>query len=744
MLEPGTRLGGYEIGTSIGAGGMGEVYKARDTKLGRDVAIKVLPESLATPELLERFEREARAVAALSHPNIVAIHDFAKDGTLAYIVTELLEGETLRERLEKGSLPVSKAVDFTIQICRGLGAAHGKGIVHRDLKPDNLFLTEDGMIKILDFGLAKVERPVSEDGDSAPTQARGTSTGVILGTIGYMSPEQVRGHESDHRSDIFSLGGILYEMLAGERAFRGSSSADTMSAILKEDPPEHAGIPPAPKRIILRCLEKDPEERFQSARELRFALETLSDVSRVADETKDEAPPRSIAVLPFKDMSPQKDQDYFCEGMAEEITNALTQVPGLRVASASQFGGKAHDVRQVGEALSVSHLLEGSVRTAGKKLRITAQLVNVADGYHLWSERFDREMEDVFAIQDEIASNIVGALRLQFGVSQAPPAKRHSDNLEAYHLYLKGRHAFERRYRGGPHNAVAFYEEAVALDPSYALAHAGRGDCYTLLGAYGFIPPDEAYEKVQSAVRQALDVDEDIAEAHTTLARFLYMYDGSLEEAEREFLRALELNPSEVQALCWYSLYLATAGRWEEAKAKIMNAIEVDPLSAYTNAVEGVMYTFYGGSSPKAIEALKRALEIDPDHSVALYIIGMAFGRAGEHERAIAALTRVSEISGRATYYLGLLAWAYGDAGREDEARSLLEELHERAKSEYVGPMIFAGIHGGLREKDQTMEWLARAVEDRSPIRVWLEFPLFDDLRDDPRFLKLQHRLGLR
>ena len=522
-----------------------------------------------------------------------------------------------------------------------------------------------------------------------------------------------------------------------------------MSAILKEDPPEHADIPPAPKRIIHRCLEKDPEERFQSARDLRFALETISDVSSiaVADTAKDEAPTRSIAVLPFKDMSPQKDQDYFCDGMAEEISNALTQVPGLRVAaasSASQFGGKAHDVRQVGEALGVNHLLEGSVRTAGKKLRVTAQLVNVADGYHVWSERFDREMEDVFAIQDEIASNIVGALRLQFGVSPPEPAKRHSDNLEAYHLYLKGRHAFERRYRGGPHNAVAFYEQAVALDPSYALAHAGRGDCYTILGLYGFIPPNEAYEKVQSAVRKALDVDENIAEAHTTLARFLWMYDGSLEEAEREFLRALELNPSEVQALCWYAMFLAPAGRWEEAIAKSMKAIEVDPLSAYTNAVEGVVYTFYGGSSPKAIEALKRALEIDPDHSVALYVSGMAYGRAGEHDRAIEALTRVSEISGRATCYLGLLGWAFGNAGREDEARSLLEELHERSKSEYVGPMLFAFIHSGLRENDQAMEWLSRAIEERSPVRIWLHFPLFDNLRDDPRFPELLHRLGLR
>ena len=579
---------------------MGEVYKARDTKLGRDVAIKVLPEAMATAELLERFEREARAVAALSHPNILAIHDFEKDDALAYIVTELLEGETLRDRLDKGPLPPSKAVDFTIQICRGLGAAHGKGIVHRDLKPDNLFLTEDGLIKVLDFGLAKVERPISEVDDSAPTHAR-TSAGVVLGTIGYMSPEQVRGNESDHRSDIFSLGAILYEMLTGERAFRGSSSADTMSAILKEDPPEHADIPQALKRIIYRCLEKDPEERFQSARDLRFALETLSDGSR-ADATSDAPPSLSIAVLPFKDLSPEKDLDYFCDGMAEEISNALSQVSSLRVAagsSASRFGGRAHDVRQVGEALGVSHLLEGSVRTAGERLRVTAQLVNVADGYHVWSERFDREMEDVFTVQDEIASNIVGSLRLKFGVSDVETTKRHSENLEAYHLYLKGRHAFDRRRKGGVHKAVDFYEQAVTIEPSYALAHAGRGDCYTMLAIYGAIPPREAHEKIDSAVEKALDVDRNLAEAHTTRARFLWMFDGSLEESERNFLRALELSPSDVQAWCWYAWFLAAFGRWDEAMAKAKMAIEVDPLSPYTHAQVGIA-TFFTWASAEA------------------------------------------------------------------------------------------------------------------------------------------------
>lgn len=734
---------------------MGEVYKAHDPKLARDVAIKVLPRSLATPELLERFEREARAVAALSHPNILAIHDFAKNGPLAYTVTELLEGETLRRRLEMTSLPPRKAVDVTMQICRGLGAAHGRGIIHRDLKPENVFLTREGLVKILDFGLAKVQSPLpaelNEDEDDAPTKGRGTASGVILGTVGYMSPEQVRGQQADARSDIFSLGTILYEMLTGERAFSGESSADTLSAILKEDPPPPVAVPPPLERIVFRCLDKDPEERFQSARDLRFALEALSDVSD-ADPSRPRAPAtNSIAVLPFRDLSPEKDQDYFCEGMAEEISNALAPVPGLRVAagsSASPGGGDAHDVRTLGKALGVSHLLEGSVRSAGKRLRVTTRLVSVRDGYQVWSERFDREMEDVLTVQDEIASSIVGALRLELAVSEGESTKRHSTDLEAYRLYLKGRQSFERRLRGGPHKAVEYYEQAVAIDPSYALAHAGRGDCYTLLSVYGAIPPRDAHHAIETAVATALSVDPDLAEAHTTRARFLWVFDGSLEEAEREFLRALELNPSEVQAWEWYAHLLATTGRLDEAVAKARMAAEIDPLSPYAHAQEGIAKLFYdgfyGGQTSDAVEVLERAAAMDPDNTVARYTLGLAYGRTHQHDRAIEALSRVVELTGRATYYLAVLAWAYGNGGLADEARTLLEEIQQRAGKEYVGPMIFAFIHAGLREVDAAMEWLSHAERERSPIRVWLGLPLYDNLRADLRFEALVDRLWRR
>ncbi|HZI66783.1 MAG TPA: serine/threonine-protein kinase, partial [Thermoanaerobaculia bacterium] len=419
-LSSGFRLGPYEVGEPLGAGGMGEVYRARDTRLGREVAVKVLPESLLSDaEALGRFEREAKLVAALSHPNILAIHDVGREGNVSYAVTELLSGETLRERMGTGAVSLRKAVDYGRQIARGLAAAHARGIVHRDLKPENVFVTHDGHVKILDFGLARREAPAPVPGASAAATMARTRPGSILGTVGYMSPEQVRGETADYRTDLFSFGCVLYELLFGESPFRAETDVETMTAILREDPPalqRKGAVPAELVSVVARCLEKKPEERFQSASDLAFVLgliglEPGSEASGVssaasrprasgASRTLSDSSRASIAVLPFRNLSPDPENEYFSDGITEEIINALTKIEALRVASrtsAFAFKSKNQDVRQIGEQLGVRTVLEGSVRRSGSRLRVSAELVNVADGYQLWSERYDREMEDVFA-----------------------------------------------------------------------------------------------------------------------------------------------------------------------------------------------------------------------------------------------------------------------------------------------------------------------------------------------------------
>jgi serine/threonine protein kinase len=462
-LVLGTRLGPYEILSPLGAGGMGEVYRARDTRLGRDVAVKVLPERFASDrERLKRFDQEARAAAALSHPNILAVYDVGAIGTVSYVVTELLEGDTLRAHLRHGRLTQDRSVRIAIEVASGLSAAHGRGIFHRDLKPDNVFLTRDGQTKILDFGLAKIAGGESLDSDAL---TRGTDPGVILGTVGYMSPEQVRGAATDARADIFSVGAILYECLTGRRAFKGDSDADTLAAILDKDPPSlsSCGVdaPPSLNRIVSRSLHKDPVARFQTASDFRFALESLGETGYAPTLR---APGKSVAVLPFVNMSSTSDQEYFSDGLAEEVINALAQLPELRVASRSsafRFRGDSQDVREVGRQLGVDTVLEGSVRRAGNRLRVTVQLINVADGYHLWSERYDRELADVFAIQDEITQSIVKTLEPTLLGRGQPVRRRHSDNLEAFELCLKGRHFWYQRSESSMRAGINCFTKAV-------------------------------------------------------------------------------------------------------------------------------------------------------------------------------------------------------------------------------------------------------------------------------------------
>ena len=491
-----------------------------------------------------RFEREAKAVAALSHPNILSIFDFGKHDGVLFAVTELLEGETLRERLSSGPLPARKAIGYASQMAGGLAAAHDKGIVHRDLKPENLFVTDDGRVKILDFGLAwRAEEATLDAGEETPTEARPTTPGAVMGTVGYMSPEQVRGQSADHRSDIFSLGAILHETLSGVRTFRRDTAVETMNAILKEEAPALSAedLPPALGRIVGRCLEKKPGERFQSARDLGFALEALSDETipaRQAEQrgkkwpgkkwlapallavvalvatglwlVRSDAPPPatvsdavepSIAVLPFIDLSPDGENEYFGDGMAEELISTLSRIDGLKVAartSSFMFKGRSEDIRTIGEALNVETVLAGSVRRSGDRVRISAELNNVSDGFNLWSEQYDRELDDIFAVQEEIAISIADRLKVTL-IGLEPP----TENVEAYDLYLRGRFFWARR-GDGLDRARDFFEQACAIDPDFALAHAGLADVYSLLGFYGPLRPEESMPQAKAAAERVL------------------------------------------------------------------------------------------------------------------------------------------------------------------------------------------------------------------------------------------------
>jgi eukaryotic-like serine/threonine-protein kinase len=761
-LSAGTRLGPYEILSPLGAGGMGEVYRARDSRLERDVAVKVLPQELvADAEALSRFEREAKAVAALSHPNILAIHDFGREGDIAYAVMELLEGATLRERMDPGPIPHRKAIDYALQIAQGLAAAHEKGIVHRDLKPQNVFVTQDGLVKIFDFGLVKRAGAAgSAETSNAPTTP-GTRTGVILGTVGYMSPEQVRGLPADSRSDIFSLGVVLFEMLTGERAFRRDSDVESMMAILREDPLEGSpgrALPPELEEIVAHCLEKMPEERFQSARDLAFALKVAEREGRAPAAGRPDSGARpgsgaaphlaqtsgtSIAVLPFRNLSAEKENEYFSDGVTEEIISALTKIEALRVASrtsAFAFKGKDEDVRRIGTALGVTSVLEGSVRQAGKRIRISAQLINVADGYHLWSERYDREMLDVFEVQDEIARSIAEALKVRLlPAEEAGLVSRGTSNVEAYNDYLKGRYYFNRREAL---EAIAEFERALGRDPGYTEAYTGLADSYCIYGFYGGIPTREASTKARDAAQKALELSPESAEVHVSLALVEHYFGWDFEKEEAELRQAIRLAPKSAVPYSWLGLMLAFIGRNAEALELSTKATELEPFSA--NAQTNVGWVHHAGRRfDEAIAELRRALHIDPNAPYPLWTIGMTYMLAGRHAEAIASLEKAVEVtSRRQSHYIGLLGGAYAAAGRKREALDLLEELTRRSSSEYIAPFHLAFLHIPLGNTDEAISALERACEERNGLAWWPRIsPFYDPLRSHPRFPALLARI---
>lgn len=760
-LSPGARLGPYEIVSLLGAGGMGEVYRARDSRLGREVAIKVLPEHLAgNPTALARFEREARAVAALSHPNILAIHDFGAQEGAVYAVTELLEGETLRARLERSPLGWRKAVDIGVALADGLAAAHAKDITHRDLKPENIFLTSDGRVKILDFGLARAG-PATADDQTEP--------GTVLGTVGYMSPEQVRGEPADARSDIFAFGCVLYEMVAGQRAFRRPTAPETMTAILNDDPaPAGREAPAELEREIAHCLEKSPPQRFQSAHDVAFALRAigpgqaggLSHTVWIAAALavllaaaffywlyRPAGAIDSLAVLPFANVGGDPNKEYLSDGITENLINSLSQLPKLRVTArtlAFRYKGPQVDLQKAGRDLNVRAVLTGRVVERDGALNIQADLVKVDDGSQLWGRQYGRKFSDILTLQEEIAREVSEKLHLKPAAEQQKRlAKRSTENTEAYQAYLKGRYYWNRRTTQTLKRAVEYFQQAIDKDPGYALAYAGLADCYAVYAGYQVEPPRASGPKAMAAATKALEIDDTLAEAHASLAYTKTHYERDWAGAEREFRRSIELDPNYPTAHHWYGIYLGATGQTEQAIASLKRAQQRDPLSPIIGATLGWELN-NARHYDEAIEEIRKTLDMEPSFATGRWWLGLLYEQKAMYREAIAEFQRAYELSEGNPYARGALGHAYALSGNPEKALQVLADLRELAKSRYVAPFETALIYTGLGEKERAFEWLEKAFEDRSWGMVLLKVdPRFDRLRADPRFAGLLRRMGL-
>jgi TolB-like protein/Tfp pilus assembly protein PilF len=695
-LSTGTRLGPYEIVAALGAGGMGEVYRARDSRLGRDVAIKVLPAQVAQePDRLRRFEEEARTIANLSHPHICQIYDVGP----GYLVLEYIEGEPLR-----GPLPINEALRLAIEIASALEAAHQRGIIHRDLKPANVLVTRSGgsinsatasaTAKLLDFGLAKLL--------TADVDVTRTREGVVLGTAAYMSPEQAEGKALDLRSDIFSFGAVLYEMLSGTRAFGGDTAALALSAILRDEPAP-LNVPSPLERIVLRCLRKAPSERFATMTELKAALE------RVFTQPSDQP---SIAVLPFANLSADKENEYFSDGLAEEIINALTHIPGLKVTartSAFAFRGKEQDIRKIADILRVRTVLEGSVRRAGNRIRVTAQLINAEDGYHLWSERYDREMADVFAVQDEIAQAIAGALQVKLS-SRPDAAGRAAPKLPAYEALLKARHYHRTMTPQGLARSRECFEEAIAIDPEFAQAHSELGLSLLIHATENLMSAREAASLMNVAARRALAIDPSLADAHAALA-LAAVLDYDWTGAQMEFELALACTPISPQVRYYYAtFFLLSLGRLSEAETEFVRAAQDDPLNIFVRGALGWIKVAAGrnhaGEAP-----LRQAYELEERFWIAcLWLIAIHLQRENLPE-AQAFAEKMYTLVPAHPFAIGLLAGILSRVGDTSRAQQLLAKLGDG--SAYGTPSGHVCYHMVRSEIDLAADWFKQAIAQR-------------------------------
>ncbi len=749
-LRPGTHLGSYEILSLIGAGGMGEVYRARDARLARDVAIKTISPRLDVgQQAFARFEREGRAIAALSHPNILTIHDVGREGETAYIVTELLEGKTLRQRLARPDLSWREAADIAAAVAAGLGAAHARGIIHRDLKPENVFLTDDGRVKILDFGLAlSLPAGTAITVDDPASSTRLTLSRAIVGTAGYMSPEQVAGGPLDGRSDIFSLGCVLYEMLGGRRPFQRATAAQTAAAVLGEPPPwpiaGRAPLPAGLDRVVLRCLEKNPEARFRSATDFANALGAISGA---ADATSARSAQPSVAVLPFISLSADPENDYFADGITEDVIAHLAKVRSLKVISRTSvmaFKKRDQGLREIAAALGAGTIVEGSVRRAGNRVRIVAQLIDAVADEHVWAETYDRDLTDIFAIQTDVALKIAAALQAELSPNErARIGRTPTADIEAYQLYLQGRQCFMRFNPEGYRRSIALIEQAIGKDPSFALAHTALAHTYAHLGFEGIVgwEPGVVYRRAKDAIARALAIDDGLGEAHGIAGLLRFVCDFDWAGAEKELRLALDLSPGSADVHDHYGWLCSSLGRFEEAIRAVRRARELDPLAHRSDVASELMRA---GRYQEALEEAARIVDLDAGITRGHSLFGWAHLKLGHVAEGLAALERAAALSPEVTMFRAQLGQAYAMVGETDKARAVLDELKRVAGEQYVSPYHFAYVYTGLGEHDAAIDWLERAFEERAGSIYGIKGSfLFATLREHPRFVALLRKMNL-
>jgi eukaryotic-like serine/threonine-protein kinase len=785
-LLVGQTFGHYKISKRIGTGGMGEVYLATDVVAGRKAALKLLPiRFTGDPERLKRFQQEARAVVGLNHPNILTVYEIGEDRLIHYIISELIEGETLRERLMRGGMQLSEAVDVAVQVASALDAAHHAGIVHRDIKPENIMLRPDGYVKVLDFGIAKLaeqEVPLTTPRDEALLLVE-TNLGSILGTVRYMSPEQACGAQVDKSTDIWSLGVVLYEMVTGHVPFTSDTPSEVMSAILEKEPPPLtnyvAHAPAELRQIISKTLCKDRGHRYHSAHELLEALKGLRHKLEVEAElqpstatpswlrwtrsptalvlgllvavmavavpfysqwklTTSSPPEKSIAVLPFLDLSETKDQEYFCDGMSEEILHALTKVDGLHVVgrtSSFSFKGKIVNAREVGKKLNVANVLEGSLRRDGNRVRITAELISASSGFHLWTETYDRKLEGMFALQDEITHAIVDALKIKLAVSLPAQPQR---NTGVYDLYLQGLYFSNKGSEEDLRRALGFFQRAVEKDPTFARAWTGIAKVWYFL-ADVYVKPLDAYPASKEAALKALALDEKDAEAHCYLSEAKRVLDWDLAGADAELTRALQLDPNSAPAHFFSALLPLFRGELKEGLRLVLEAEKLDPVSPIISYVATAAY-LSNDQIDEAISEGQRTLQLDPNYFYLDSDLAAAYREKGNFAEAIALYTKAQETTHLPSSGLAI---TYARMGRQTEAQDILAQLVQAREKRYVSAPVIAAVYVAFGDKEEAFRWLERAYEEHSGVLQWIAFlPEFRPLHSDARFPHLLRRIG--